>query len=95
MLARHDIGSLYHIVNGIIYTRGEFYLEREYIPYFWSKYIEGKSRYRNTRDSWGNKWYVFTVSEKDCEIFPELKAIKHVGVRQDGESIVSWIESWT
>lgn len=82
------------VVNGIIRTPGEFYLEPEYVPYFVERVGAGHRNYQE-KDSDGDLWSVCKVTKEDIDKFPRLKNVATVAVRYDFQYGVwlSWMRS--
>lgn len=82
------------VKNGCIVTRGAFYLERRYVPYFSSRADRNSYCYRET-DCCNDIWYVFRVTDAERKVFPELREVATVAVRREGSMVLSWIRSCT
>lgn len=83
------------VSNGIIRTPGEFYLEPSYIPYYAERLLSGIKPHYTERDSDGDYWAVFKVSDNEKEAYPALRNVSTVAVRRDPEQGIwlSWIRS--
>lgn len=82
------------VKDGYIMTRGPFYLERRFVPYFSSRADRHSYCYRET-DCCNDIWYVFRVSDAERKAFPELVSVATVAVRKEGKNVLSWIRSCT
>lgn len=80
------------VQDGIIYTAGPYYLEPRCVPYFHAKCNARHSSYYE-RDPDGDLWVICKVSKEEKEAFPELSSIATVGIRSEGEYVVSWVRS--
>lgn len=83
------------VIDGIIYTHGEYYLEPAYVPYYAERLLSGIKPNYNERDTDGDIWSVFKVSDQERAAYPALEKVATVAVRRDMEHGVwlSWIRS--
>lgn len=82
----------YKIEYGVIRTRGLYYSERRFVPYFHAKCDSGHYNYYQ-RDPDDNLWHVCQVTDAEREAFPELKNISSVAIRLDRGKVCSWTRS--
>lgn len=80
------------IIDRVVRTRGEFYSEKWYVPYFASLVKGGHYSYVE-RDEDKNAWHICLVTESCRKVFPDLEYVVTVGVRWDGKKCLSWVRS--
>jgi hypothetical protein len=90
----HTATAELKIVDGIIRTRGEFYAERRFVPYYANKVKLGHYNYRE-RDIRNTMWCICTVTEEERAAFPELERVATVGIQYEGKKCQSWVRSWS
>lgn len=88
-----DVLEQYQVdASGFIVSRGQFCLERRYVPHFWDKSLTRKQYLMETCPN-GYSWAVFHVTVEDRAEYPELAHVATVGVRKEGRHVLSWIRS--
>ena len=81
------------VVDGIIRTKGMYYAEREFVPYYHNRCLARHDNYLE-RDREGNLWHICRVTDTDRALFPSLRGLVSVGVREDQGKILSWTRGW-
>lgn len=82
----------YKIEYGVIRTRGLYYSERRFVPYFHAKCDGGHYNYHE-RGPDGEMWHVCIVTEAERDAFPELFNVATVGIMVDRGKVCSWTRS--
>lgn len=73
---RSDVEKLFAVQAGRIISTGMFESEAIYVPYFWSKGINGWAD--SEREEADSTTMTFTVCPEDVAEFPELKGKRQV-----------------
>lgn len=80
------------VENGVIRTRGKYYAERRFVPYYHAKCDGGHYNYYE-RDQEENLWHVCRVTPAEREAFPELVNVVSVAIRVEKNKVCSWTRS--
>lgn len=81
-MTRAEIEREYKVVDGVIRSPGKFEGEPVYAPYFWDAFLSGMV------DEDDGEYLYFDVNDDDRRIFPELKDVNRVSLREDDQGFV-------